>query len=120
VTAFAQRQPLLESPVTTEREVRYVDRYPPEVPKELVALAEPTQIRLVWRAVEEPADLVGYWVYRRVGDGSFEKITPQPLSAPEYIDTNVTSGTAYGYRIVALDPSGNESDPSTEARTRVP
>ncbi len=119
VTSVSQREPLLESPVTTEREVRYQDRFPPDSPKELVALAEPTQIRLVWRA-SEAGDVSGYVVYRRVGEGAWEKLTPEPLPAPEHIDTKVASGQTYSYRIVALDGAGNESDPSAPARTTVP
>lgn len=120
VTSVAQREPLLESPVTTEREVRYQDRFPPDTPKELVALAEPGQIRLVWRA-SEASDLAGYLVYRRSGDqGPFEKITAEPVPTPGFIDAKVVAGQAYAFRIIAVDAAGNESDPSAEARTSAP
>jgi len=119
VTAVTQREPLLESPITTEREVRYQDRFAPDAPKELVALAEPQQIRLVWRA-SDATDVAGYLVFRRTGEGAFEKITPQPVPTPGHIDTHVVAGQAYGYRVVAVDSAGNESDPSSEARTSAP
>jgi fibronectin type 3 domain-containing protein len=119
VTSVSQREPLLESPVTTEREVRYQDRFPPDTPKELVALAEPTQIRLVWRA-SEAADVSGYVVSSARRGSAWRSLTPEPLPTPEHIDTKVASGQTYSYRIVALDAAGNESDPSTPARTSVP
>jgi hypothetical protein len=120
VTSVVQREPILESPVTSEREVRYQDRFAPDSPKELVALAEPKQVRLVWRA-SDAADVAGYHVYRRTGDqGAFQKITPQPQPTPELIDGDVTTGRSYTYRIVAIDQAGNESEPSTEARAVIP
>jgi len=120
VTSVAQREPILESPVTSEREVRYQDRFPPDSPKELVALAEPKQVRLVWRA-SDAADVAGYLVYRRSGDqGAFQKITAQPLPTPEHIDADVAPGRSYTYRVIAVDQAGNESEPSTEARATIP
>ena len=119
VTALAQREPAVESAVGSEHEVRYQDRYPPPVPGDLVALAEPGRIRLVWRSVEAD-DLAGYIVYRRLGNGSFERITSQPVTAPEYNDTVLTAGQTYGYRVTAIDKTGNESDPGAEVRAEAP
>jgi hypothetical protein len=119
VTALAQREPTVESAVGSEHEVRYQDRFPPPVPGDLVALAEPGRIRLVWRSVEAD-DLAGYIVYRRLGNGSFERITAQPVTAPEYNDTVLTAGKTYGYRVTAIDKAGNESDPGAEVRAEAP
>jgi fibronectin type 3 domain-containing protein len=120
VTAVSQREPILESPVTSEREVRYVDRFSPDSPKELVALAEPKQVRLVWRG-SDATDVAGYLVFRRIGDqGGFQKISPQLLPSPEMIDGDVAAGRSYTYRVVAVDQAGNESEPSAEARATIP
>jgi hypothetical protein len=119
VTALAQREPAVESAVGSEHEVRYQDRFPPPVPGDLVALAEPGRIRLVWKSVDAD-DLAGYIVYRRTGNGSFERVTAQPVTAPEYNDTAVTAGQTYGYRVTAIDKTGNESDPGAEVRAQAP
>jgi predicted small lipoprotein YifL len=120
VTSVAQREPIVESPVTSEREVRYQDRFAPDAPKELVALAEPGQVRLVWRA-SDATDVAGYLVFRRVGDtGSFEKITAQPVTSNGFLDSGVAAGRSYSYRVVAVDQAGNDSEPSGEARAAVP
>jgi hypothetical protein len=119
VTALAQRDPVVESAVGSEHEVHYLDRFPPPVPSEVVALAEAGRIRLVWKSVDAD-DLAGYIVYRRTGNGSFERVTAQPLATPEYIDTAVTAGQTYGYRVTAIDKTGNESDPGAEVRAEAP
>ncbi len=49
VTAIASPDPLVESAVASEQEVRYQDRFAPPPPLELVALAEGGRVRLIWR-----------------------------------------------------------------------
>ena len=119
VTAIVQANPIIESAITSEHEVRYTDRFAPAVPGDLVALTEPGRVRLVWRA-SEAADFAGYHVYRREGDGEFRRITEQPLPTPEYVDTGLAAGRTYGYRVTAVDQTGNESAPSPEVRAAVP
>lgn len=119
VTAIVQPNPLIESAITSEHEVRYTDRFPPPVPADLVALAEPGRVRVVWRASEDP-DFAGYHVERREEDGEFRRVTEQLLPTPEYLDTGVASGRPYWYRVTAVDQTGNESAPSPEVRAAVP
>jgi len=120
VTALAQLDPVVESAITSEHEVRYQDRFPPPPPTELVALAEAGRVRLVWRA-SEADDLAGYIVYRRAGEGGgFERLTAQPVEAAEFADTAVRSGESYSYRVTAVDQAGNESAPGGEVRAAVP
>jgi hypothetical protein len=119
VTSAIQANPLIESAVTSEHEVRYTDRFPPPVPADLVALAEPGRVRIVWRA-SEAADFAGYHVYRREETGEPRRITEQPLPTPEFVDTGVAGGTPYWYRVTAVDQAGNESAPSPEVRAAVP
>jgi hypothetical protein len=120
VTALSQIQPPIESAIAAEREVRYVDRFPPPAPTELVALAEAGRVRLVWRP-SEAEDVAGYIVYRRVDEtGKFERVTPQPAVAAEYVDTAVAAGKTYVYRVTAVDQTGNESGPGNEVRAEVP
>jgi len=119
VTAFNDRDPFIESAITSEREVRYQDRFAPPLPADLVALGETGRIRLVWKG-SDAEDLAGYILYRRDAAGDFKRITAQPLTAAEYIDTDVKAGTAYSYRVTAVDQTGNESAPSNEVRASVP
>ena len=119
VTAVIQPNPRIESAVTSEHEVRYIDRFPPPVPDDLVALTEPGRVRLVWRASDSP-DFAGYHVYRREVDGEPRRVTEQALTTPEFVDTGVASDKVYLYRVTALDQSGNESTPSPEVRAAVP
>jgi hypothetical protein len=119
VTAVAQRQPLVESAVAEVQEVDYRDRFAPPVPQRVVALAEEGLIRVVWEG-SEADDLAGYRVLRRRGaEGAFEPLTAEPQPGSEYVDAAVEPGATYTYRVVAVDDSGNESDPAeatTEAR----
>jgi hypothetical protein len=101
VTTVAQRAPLVESAIQSEREVRYVDR--------LVALAEEGQVRLIWTGSDAP-DLAGYRIYRREG-GDLRRLNVEPVTATEFTDSSVASGRSYVYRVVAIDKTGNESTP---------
>ena len=120
VTALAQQEPIVESAITSEHEVRYQDRFPPPAPGDLVALAEAGRVRLVWRG-SEADDLAGYVVYRRDGEsGTFTRLTAQPVEAAEFTDTSVQGGRSYSYRVTAVDQAGNESAPGGEVRAAVP
>ncbi len=119
VTAVDAKQPLVESAIQTEQEIHYVDRYPPPVPEDLVAVAEAGRARLVWQKSEAP-DLAGYIVYRKAAAGGWERLTPKPIVATTYVDTTVAAGQAYDFRVTAIDQSGNESAPGAEVHVAVP
>jgi len=119
VTAMAGQDPLIESGVASEQEIRFQDRFPPPPPLELVALAEGGRVRLIWRG-SEAEDLAGYHVYRRGAEGDFQRITTQPLQETEYVDTTAAAGQTYSYRVTAVDQIGNESGPGAEVRASVP
>jgi hypothetical protein len=119
VTTVDLKQPLVESAIKAEQEIRYVDVYPPPVPEEVVAVAEAGRARLVWRQSEAP-DLAGYIVYRKGATGDFVRLTAKPIAATNYVDTTVVSGQAYDYRVTAIDQIGNESAPSAEVHVAVP
>ena len=118
VTSVVSYQPLVESAITEVREVDYRDRFAPPAPASAVALAEDGRVRVVWEG-SDADDLAGYLVSRRRGEGDFEALFDDPRSGSEYLDDTVEAGETYTYRIVAVDLSGNESEPaeaSTEAR----
>jgi hypothetical protein len=119
VTAVDPKQPLVESSPKSETEVHYVDKYPPPVPSDLVAVAETDKVRLVWRQ-SEASDLSGYLVYRKGAKGDFARLTAQPVSGTTFVDATAASGQAYDYRVTAIDQVGNESAPSGEVHVAVP
>jgi hypothetical protein len=102
------------------------DVFPPSVPTGLAAVATAGEnagesaIDLSWQPGTE-ADLAGYAVYRREGDGNWQRISPaQPVVAPAFHDTQVQPGHTYRYAVSAIDQGGHESSRSTEAQETVP
>ncbi len=106
----------LSSPVTFEAK----DLFPPAVPTGLVAVAtrrgngRAASIDLSWEADGE-SDVAGYVVYRRDGDGAWERISPaQPVVGPAFHDAQVQAGHTYRYAVSAVDEGGHESERSKE------
>jgi hypothetical protein len=108
-----------------------LDVFPPAVPTGLAAVAtvpEPgaeaanakPSIDLSWQPVTDP-DVAGYIVYRREGNGDWQRISPaQPVVAPGFHDANVAPGHTYSYAVSAIDQKGHESSRSAETRETVP
>ncbi|MEM9291003.1 MAG: fibronectin type III domain-containing protein [Acidobacteriota bacterium] len=120
VTSVTQRRPLVESRLSGEAEVFYQDRFAPQAPPSLVALAEVGTVRVRWEP-SPSGDAVGYHVYRRdTQAGDFRRITRDPVSGRELTDEGLRSGRTYSYRVTAVDAQGNEGDssPETEATVR--
>ncbi|HUN85562.1 MAG TPA: fibronectin type III domain-containing protein [Terracidiphilus sp.] len=106
--------------------VEALDVFPPAVPKGLAAVAtagedgSPPAIDLSWQPNTEP-DLAGYIVYRREGDGPWERISPaQPVAGPSFHDDHVKPGETYTYAVSAIDQGGHESARSAATLERVP
>lgn len=110
VTAVVSREPLIESRLSGETEVLFQDRFSPEPPGGLVALAETDQVRLRWD-LSSTSDATAYHVYRRRGEGDFRRITQAPIRTREWVDRDVVRNQSYRYRVTALDALGNEGDP---------
>lgn len=116
----------LSGPLSAPVQVEARDVFPPSVPAGLAAVAvsgenggEPA-IDLSWQPVTEP-DLAGYAVYRREGDGSWQRISPaQPVVGPAFHDAHVQPGHSYNYAVTAIDQDGHESGKSGEAEETVP
>lgn len=100
----------LESTPSAPATVVAVDTFPPAPPKGLVAIAGVSSVELSWERNTE-ADLGGYRVYRKEGDGMFAVIA-DAVEGVAYTDRQVQSGIRYSYQLTALDKSGNESKPS--------
>jgi hypothetical protein len=105
---------LAESESSETFEITPRDTFPPSPPQRLTALYTTRAVELVWDANTEP-DLAGYNVYRREGEGPFQKVTAEPLRTPIYRDSAASEAKSYVYHVTALDVSGNESSPSEDA-----
>ena len=116
----------LAGPLSAPIRVDAIDTFPPAVPTGLAAVATAPDstsgpsIDLSWLPVTE-ADLAGYAVYRREGDGAWQRISPeQPVVGPGFHDPNVQPGHSYKYAVTAIDQLGHESARSQEAEESVP
>lgn len=116
----------LDGPLSDPVRVEAKDVFPPAAPKGLAAVAVgagngiAAGVDLDWEPNTE-ADLVGYVVYRREGDGDWERISPTvPLVGPGYHDAHVEAGHTYEYAVTAVDQNGHESLQSAPAQEAVP
>jgi hypothetical protein len=120
----------LAGPLSAPIRVEALDVFPPAVPTGLAAVATAAgagaetsasqSIDLSWQPGTE-ADLAGYAVYRREGDGAWQRISPTtPVVGPAFQDTHVQPGHAYRYAVSAIDQGGHESARSAEAEETVP
>lgn len=120
VLALAQAEPLIESTPRAEREIDYRDRFAPEVPTGLRAVALPDAVRLLWEASPD-VDLAGYQIERAVGAGEWAPVGKAAILGLEYSEAApAASGETVRYRVVAIDREGNVSAPSAEAEVRLP
>lgn len=89
----------------------------PSAPRNLAAVAGDTEVELSW---DPPLDNVPastqYKVYRRVGGGGYALLTTLG-NVLSHIDTGLTNGTEYGYKIAAVNAIGEGSQTAEEAAT---
>lgn len=87
------------------------DGTPPAVPTGLTAAAGDRQISLNWNNNSE-GDFASYKIYRApTSGGSYTLIATRIVS--DYVDTGLTNGTSYFYKVTAVDTSSNESAQSS-------
>lgn len=108
VKTVISRAPLVSSAAAGEREIEYEDHFPPPLPRNFVALAEPGRVRLRWDP-STAADVAGYILFRREPGRDFHPITPEPISGLELVSEGLTSGFSYSFRIQVIDHKGNSS-----------
>lgn len=75
-----------------------------------VALETKT-VKLDWAQHIDPPKTKGYVIYRTEFGQQETKVTPEPITTLEFIDSNVNNGTGYSYRIVAIDTRDYEGEP---------
>lgn len=92
------------------------DLIPPPQPQQLVAVAIPDGVKLVWQAVAGD-DLAGYRVYRREEEsGAPELIAEVGPDRNQYIDQAMADGRKLFYTVTSFDTAQpvNESLPTQE------
>ena len=65
-------------------------------------------------------DVIGYFVYRALADGTYAKVNSAPDVSTQYTDTNLMSGQTYTYAITAVDADNVESDYSDPVVVVIP
>lgn len=92
------------------------DRTPPLPPGDLVALVEPSGVRLHWApSGAEPYAAV---LVLRAEEGEFQEIARLPGWAVSADDPSAEPGHTYRYTVRALDAAGNKSLPAREVVVR--
>lgn len=116
----------LDGPLSAPVMVEARDVFPPAAPTGLAAVATAggngveTAIDLSWQPDGE-ANVAGYAVYRREGDGTWMRISPKtPVVGPGYHDAQVQPGHTYEYAVTAIGQNGHESGRSRTAEETVP
>ena len=62
------------------------------------------QVTLSWTPLTE-YNVRGYYVYRSTDGQHYIRLTPTPITSASYIDTNITGGEQYYYKVTAVDTS---------------
>ncbi|MFB6280296.1 MAG: FG-GAP-like repeat-containing protein [Salinibacter sp.] len=98
----------------------------PAPPANLTADSFPDSTRLRW-SPSEATDVARYRIYRDTAPidssadpGSYAPFDSTAAGDTTFVDTEVTPGQTYYYRVTAVDSSGNESGFSEQATARPP
>ena len=84
----------------------------PRVPTSFTAIGSATRVLLSWNHSLDymQPDFAGYVLERApLFSGSFVVLTPAPVRAAYFIDSDATAGESYRYRIAARDACANQS-----------
>lgn len=100
------------------REIRFTPRSRPQVPSGVSSTSTPSSVIISWSPNQE-LDLVRYRIYRSMSRNSgFVQYDSVPAGDTTYVDTGLSPGTLYYYRIAAVDVDRNESDHSPSVAGR--
>ena len=90
----------------------FADIFPPSAPKEVVAVAVPGGVNLLWEP-SDAQDVAGYLVLRGEAPGAtLAPLMTTPVTTLSYRDESVQAGVRYVYAVVAVDGAGNRSEES--------
>ncbi len=115
----ATGRPPRESASSAAVPVLAADRFPPEPPRDLVAVREGAQVRMFWTPGAE-TDLAGYRVERQIPSRPWEQVADQ-LTQAQWLDPGPPPGTV-AYRVLAVDRADppNVSAPSEPVEVAAP
>ncbi len=95
------------SPVTVKTLSSTADTTPPTQPGTPTGTAlSPSDIKIYWSASTDNSGTVGYKVMRG-------NVVAGTTSLLYFTDSNLSADTNYSYTVIAVDPSGNPSSPSS-------
>jgi hypothetical protein len=103
----------VESEWSKPAEASAVDKFAPQPPTGLSAIAGLETIELTWDPGPEK-DIGGYRVYRSLGEAPFT-VVGDSVPTPVFSDRSPAASGVHRYRITAIDRTGNESAPSAVA-----
>jgi chitodextrinase len=89
------------------------DTTAPTTPTNLSGTVGTGQINLTWNTSTDNVGVTGYKVYRNSS-------LLQTVTTNSFVDTNVTAGTSYTYRVSAHDAAGNNSSQSSAVTRTIP
>jgi hypothetical protein len=96
-----------QSDLSSEAAIAPLDTFAPLAPAGLAAVPSTASIELVWERLAEP-NVVGYRVYRAVGNGAFERLA-DTQELPAYSDHKIEAGQTYRYAVSAVKSNQVES-----------
>ncbi|WP_321392577.1 hypothetical protein [uncultured Desulfuromusa sp.] len=106
-----------ESAPSTMVKVKLPDVTPPRPPSITGSSVREGQVALTWKQVHV-YDLAGFYVYREEA-GQKLKVSQNLLINPSFVDANPPVDTPIIYTVVAVDETGNESEPSATVNLSV-
>jgi hypothetical protein len=89
----------------------------PSAPKKLVVKFHGHQVDLSWKDTSD--DEQGFRVQRKNAGGDWQQIADLPAGTHKFVDTHLTRGARYSYRVVAYNDGGT-SDASNTAKVAIP
>lgn len=129
-TVYAKFKDAAGNVSTTAQASVRVDSTKPSTPSGFTGnlSQNPTRVTLTWNVSTDNDTLIGYRIYRSIGNGAFQNfrtVSASAAGAPPtcvaspctYEDVTVQTGSRYSYYVVAYDAAGNESD-ATQTITR--
>ena len=82
---------------------------------------KPHSVLLHWNppAAQPGLTVMGYNIYRSQPDGTYKPIA-SGVTAPSYVDHDVSDGATYLYFVTAVDTAGHESPPTNPTVAAIP
>ena len=99
------------------------DKRPPVAPASVATAVAARRVTLRWPA-SASRDLLGYYVYRGATSDAMVRLTAQPISETQFVDSGferkgLAPGGSYAVAVSAVDQSYNESE-RRETRVEIP